>query len=88
MGQPLLAVLILYRQRSFRPVHNFAAPAFCTPMHKFAQISRQTPLDVINRKEYCARQIEPEALELYGSVQKAQQPNGGCAQDRTEKLAG
>jgi hypothetical protein len=36
-------------------------------------------IDGENGTYYLAPQIEPEALELYGSVYKAQQLNRGCA---------
>jgi hypothetical protein len=47
---------------SFIQLNHPCVPAsFCTPIHKFAQTSRQYSLDVIKRKEYLPRQIEPEA---------------------------
>ena len=53
VGQPFLAVLLAHSPQ--------VSPRFCTPIHKFAQTFAQTPLDAINRKEYLAGQIEPEA---------------------------
>jgi hypothetical protein len=41
---------------------------FCTPIHTFAQGCDPNLLDAVNSAHYLARQIEPEAEELYGSV--------------------
>jgi hypothetical protein len=49
------------------------AREFCTTVHRFAQWFPQNLIDAANTKLYLAPQIEPEALELYGSVYKAQQ---------------
>jgi hypothetical protein len=46
---------------------------FCTIVHRFAQRFDQNLIDAADTKFYLAPQIEPEALELYGSVYKAQQ---------------
>jgi hypothetical protein len=47
--------------------------SFCTPVHRFAQQFLANLIDGENGNYYLAPQIEPEALELYGSVYKAQQ---------------
>lgn len=46
---------------------------FCTRVHRFAQSFDQNLIDAANEAHYLLRQIEPEAEELYGSVEKAQQ---------------
>ena len=46
---------------------------FCTPVHRFAQSFARNLIDAANAAHYLAQQIEPEAQELYGSVEKAQQ---------------
>src|SRR6266404_4212807 len=52
---------------------------FCTSVHRFAQQFAPNSIDGAYRKPYLAHQIEPEALELYGSVYKAQQLHRSCA---------
>src|SRR6266849_3496880 len=52
---------------------------FPTPIHTFAQAFLQISIDAPNHFYYRPRQIEPGSLELYGSVSRALQPNGGCA---------
>src|SRR5260370_14803103 len=58
---------------------------FPTPIHTFAQTSPQISIDAPNHFHYLPRQIEPGSLELYGSVSRALQPNGGCAAPMNQK---
>ena len=57
---------------------NRPGARICTPVHRFAQRFDPNLIDAVSGKHYLPRQIEPKALELYGSVQRAQQLNGGC----------
>jgi len=63
-----------WRPESFQRSERYLrAREFCTIVHRFAQRFHWNLIDVANRKLYLPHQIEPEALELYGSVYKAQQ---------------
>jgi hypothetical protein len=67
-----------------------AAP-FPTPIHKYAQAYRPISIDAQIYIHYLAHQIEPGSLELYGSVSRTQQLNGGCGREvepRREKFCG
>jgi hypothetical protein len=64
----------LLHPESFRRNERWPrAREFCTIVHRFAQQFGQNLIDGANGKLYLPHQIEPEALELYGSVYKAQQ---------------
>jgi hypothetical protein len=61
-------------QNRFRPNERYPrARELCTIVHRFAQRFHPNLIDAANKNHYLPFQIEPEALELYGSVYKAQQ---------------